>query len=162
MLPFRIHAKLISNEYFNALFTIAILLTCGSNLAPQNGNSISGQVFGAQRQPLNDVNIELQDEFSRLVERTRTSGGGRFMFRNLSAGRYRILVQPSMTDFEEQSHEIEIVNFTTQSRTGETRTSGYSNEQKDIYLKPRKPAEQVLNELIFVSIRATPGHTSFL
>ncbi len=150
MASVKFQAKLPS-ILFSINSIIFIILMLGSfSIFAQNGNSISGQVFGSQRQPLNDIDVELQDQFSRMIQRVRTSAGGRYLFRNLSAGRYRIFVLALATDYEEQSEEIEIVNFTTQSRTGEVRTSGYSNEQKDFYLKPRRQQNQkTINEAIF-------------
>ena len=103
----------------------------------QAGNSISGQVFGLERQPLDNVTVELLDDLNRTVSRTRTNGSGHYTFYRLPLGQFRVRVMPMGTDYEEQEQEVEIVNFARQT-SGGTRTSGAVNEQRDFYLKLRK------------------------
>jgi len=104
----------------------------------QGGNTISGQVFGANRTPVADVNVELMDDLSRTLGRARTNAGGRYFFPRLSSGRFKVRVLPYGTEYEEQEQEVEIINFSRGTAGGGLRTSGITNEQKDFYLRIRK------------------------
>lgn len=110
----------------------------------QNRNTISGHVFDSQRNPVGQVFVELQNEVYSSIGRTKTDGSGRYFFAGLSPGRFIIRVLPYGTNFEEQSQEIEIVNFVTPgSVTPE-------NAQKDFYLKMRKSDVASVTGTIFV------------
>lgn len=84
------------------------------SVSAQN-NSISGFIFGMERQPLAKVSVELQDDLNRMIARTETNGSGRYNFSRLAAGRYSIKVSPSGTDYQEQVKELEV---TTSNMTG--------------------------------------------
>lgn len=116
----------------------------------QLGNRIDGTVFGSQRQPVSDVNVELLDEFSRYVGRSQTTAAGRYSFSGIPAGRFRVRILPFNSNYEEQVQEVEIVNFTLSTPTG-VRTSGYENVHLDIYLRQRKQNQALGgNGVIFV------------
>jgi tetratricopeptide (TPR) repeat protein len=106
-------------------------------LKTQSGNSIGGFIFGKDREPIADVDIELLDDFSRFIARTKTTTTGRYVFYRIPAGRYSIHVLPRNTGYEEQTKSIEINNITFSSPSGGIRTSGFENIQEDFYLKPR-------------------------
>lgn len=135
---FRKLSATVLNANLVCLGLFIILNASRSSIHAQNGNSISGIIFGVQRQPVSDVEVELQDEFSRSINRLRTTGSGRYIFNGLRSGRYRIIVFPLGTGYEEQSQEYEIVNITARSQSGNVRTLGYDNAQLDIYLRVRK------------------------
>lgn len=101
-------------------------------------NRIGGFVFGVNRQPIPDLDVELQDDYYRTVGRTRTNSSGRYSFSGMREGRFTIRVITSGTDYEERQNTIEIMNFTGTDRQGNLRTSGYVSEQSDFYLKLRK------------------------
>jgi tetratricopeptide (TPR) repeat protein len=119
--------------------------------APQTGNTISGYVFTPERRPLYDINVELMDEFSRYIGRTKTNASGRFIFGNLPAGRFRVRVLASGSEYQEQELDVEIQNFTRATPSGRTITSGFENVQRDFYLR-KKNLEQPAGraESIFV------------
>ena len=102
----------------------------------QFGNSISGHIFGPQRQPLPDITVELMDEFSRTIARARTNSAGRYFFNRISAGRFRIRVLPLGLAFEEQEQDVEIQNISR-----EEAVRGYENVQRDFYLRPRRGSQ---------------------
>jgi tetratricopeptide (TPR) repeat protein len=114
-------------------------LLFGLTVASGQGNSISGHVFGTDRKPLSDINMELRDEFSRTISRGRTNSAGRYFFMGLSAGRFIVKAMPMGTNYEEEEQEVEIVNFVRQGGIGgdQTRISGHANEQRDFYLRRR-------------------------
>lgn len=108
----------------------------------QGGNSITGYVFGLSRQPLEYIEVELLDDFGRLVKRVRTSGSGYYSFDRISSGNFRVRVKPLGSDYEEQERAIEIVNFGRSTISGGSVTGGFSNEQVDFFLKLRKGATE--------------------
>lgn len=124
---------------FLALTTLIPALspkTCG--VLAQSGNSISGQVLGYEREPLYDVYVELLNDYSQAINRTRTQSSGRYTFFGMPQGRYSIRVMPYGTDYEEQTQSVEIVNFVREDQSGNRRVSGFANEQLDFNLKLRK------------------------
>ncbi len=100
----------------------------------QGGNSISGYVSGVNRVPVQDLNVELNDELYRTIARTRTNGSGYYSFSGVSAGRFVIRVLTFGTDYAEQEITVEIQN--TVSSTG--RIGGFSQQTYDISLRLRK------------------------
>jgi tetratricopeptide (TPR) repeat protein len=113
------------------------------------GNAISGHVFGSQRQPVNDVYVELLDEFGRSLQRIRTTGG-RYSFRGMPQGNYRIRVLPYGTDYLEQEQGVEIRNYVRSTPGGGVAVSGFVHEQIDFYLRSRRIESPGINEAIFV------------
>ena len=65
-----------------------IFFATASSLFGQ-GNSISGHVFGLDRRPVPDIDVELLDDFSRSIQRMKTNSSGRFFFYHLPAGRFK-------------------------------------------------------------------------
>ncbi len=103
----------------------------------QNRNTINGHVFDQQRRPVAQVFVELQNEVYSTIARTKTNGSGRYFFSALSAGRFIVRVLPYGTNLEEQSQEVEIVNFVMSgSNTSES-------AQKDFYLRVRKDGSEI-------------------
>jgi tetratricopeptide (TPR) repeat protein len=128
---------------FFVLLTIGLMLglqpvEARRPLVAQTGNTISGYVFTPERRPLYDINVELMDEFSRYIGRTKTNASGRFIFSNLQAGRFRVRVLASGTEYQEQELDVEIQNFTRATPSGRTVTSGFENVQRDFYLRKKK------------------------
>jgi tetratricopeptide (TPR) repeat protein len=119
-----------------AVASAIVLLFLSSNAAAQ-GNSVSGSVFGVDRRPVGDVFVELRDEFSRSLQRMRTNSAGRFAFTGLGSGRFKVAVLPYELPYQEEEHEVEIVNF-SRSVGGSSIPGGFSNEIVDIYLRPKK------------------------
>ncbi|HQU82744.1 MAG TPA: tetratricopeptide repeat protein [Pyrinomonadaceae bacterium] len=128
-----------------AVFTITLpFLSASQSIFAQSGNTISGTIFGVDRRPLDSINVELQDAYYRTFMRVRTNGSGRYYFSGIGSGRFTIVVLPFGTEYEEQRQEVEIQNFNFNGRP-----SGFANEQKDFYLKIRKNAQPINNEVVF-------------
>lgn len=100
-------------------------------IGSSNASSISGFVFDPARQPVGQIYVELNSEFS-TIGRVRTDGSGRYTFRGLAHGRYTIRVLPFGTGMEEQYEDIEIAGIGARGR------SLPEHVQKDIYLRARK------------------------
>src|SRR6476660_9152985 len=88
----------------------AFLLSCASFTLAQ-GNTVSGTVFGVERRPVSDVYVELRDEFSRSLQRARTTSSGRYTFTGLASGRFKIAVLPYDLPYQEQEQDVELINF---------------------------------------------------
>jgi tetratricopeptide (TPR) repeat protein len=124
--------------YAVVLFAGLSLFASSAN-AQGGGNSISGYVFGVDRTPIYDANVELLDDLNRLVQRQRTDSAGRYYFFGMSSGRFTIRVMPYETDYQEQEQGVEIVNFNRQlGDGGPVQASGFASEQRDFFLKLRR------------------------
>jgi outer membrane protein assembly factor BamD (BamD/ComL family) len=112
----------------------------------QTNNSINGFIFGEGRMPLADVQVELLDEYNRLVVRVRTDGGGRYRFDRLTTGRFYIRVLPMATNYEEQTQEVEIVSNRALGGRG-----GADTIQQNFTLRMRRTMREPLaiNAVIF-------------
>ena len=126
------------------LVLVLLLLSSQSAFAQQNRSTISGFVFDQDRRPVPQIYVELRSEFSTLG-RMRTDGSGRFYFGGLPQGRFSIKILPLGTGFQEHTEEVEIAGI------GARGQSLPENVQKDIYLKPRRTANNVpfQNTVIF-------------
>src|SRR5688572_16968798 len=132
-----VKVKFLTPVHFNILLAV-VFAFAGSVMGQVGGNSVSGHVFGADRRPLSDMNVELLDDLSRTISRSRTNASGRYSFFGLTSGRFRVRVLPLGTDYEEQEQDLEIVNFARTGGVGDTRILGHSNEIRDFYLVPRR------------------------
>lgn len=126
-------------EWLRSLFIVpAIVFILYVPSYSQIGNSISGYVFGLNRKPMNDLYVELTDDYGRMLGRKRTSGAGFFRFEGMTEGRFVIRVLTSGTDYEEKEETVEIDNITTRDSSGTARIRGHSHESRDVYLRLRR------------------------
>lgn len=124
------------------LFAAWSLLLLPSDVRAQGGNSINGMVFGLERAPVAEANVELLDEYGRLVQRQRTDGSGRYFFNGMPQGRYTVRVIPYQTDYEEAEQTDEIINLVGTNQSGQRTTRAFQNLQMDFYLRLRKGVAQ--------------------
>lgn len=98
-----------------------------------SASTVSGMVYDNQRNPLVEVDIELQDDYYRMIGRTKTNGTGRYEFGGLRNGRFNVRVMPFRLDYLEQSITIEIdaINSVPNQDANQFIT-------QDFYLLPRK------------------------
>ena len=108
----------------------------------QPNNSIAGFVFSPSRQAVDQINVELLDEFGRLLRRTLTDGSGRYGFFRMASGKYQVRVMAMQYGYEEQVQEVEIVNFSRQSTGGSPTFSGSQNVQMNFSLSPRRERDE--------------------
>jgi tetratricopeptide (TPR) repeat protein len=116
---------------------VALVLICigatASLAAGQFGrSSISGMVFDERRSPVRQIPVELLNDLNSVIQRTKTDGSGRYVFRGISSGRYIIRVLPLGTNLEEQSQEVEIAGI------GANGQPIADNLQVDIRLRVRR------------------------
>lgn len=135
------------------ILMLAVLIACGAVglVHAQPNNSIAGFVFAGQRQPISQINVELLDEFGRLVSRVLTDSAGRYSFFRIPSGKYQVRVIGSQLGYETQVQEAEIINFLRSSPTGSSRLSGSENVQLNFYLSQRRTAtENKTASVVFV------------
>ncbi len=124
-----------SNHIFRQLafgFVLAVAFF-GASVPVNAAHTIAGIVFDANRTPLPDIDVELLDQFYRMVARQKTAGGGRFEFNVGTASRYTVKVYAFRYDFEDQSQEVLVSAVSAVS--GE---AGSSYTNVDFYLQPRR------------------------
>ena len=106
-------------------------LTANLFVTAQAGRSIiTGTVFTEAHRPIADVWVELMDDFHSTLSRAKTDGAGRFTFRGLVNGNYRVRVLPYGTDYKEQTQEVTLVSVSAVPGR-----QGADRQNIDIYLK---------------------------
>ena len=121
-------------------FTLALALVSGqastaaaemfeAAAAIQGRNGITGTVFGEGGRPVQDIYVELQNDFYSTIGRMKTDGSGRFSFNGLGEGRYKVKALPYGTDYMEQTQEIQLASVSGIPGSGSDR------QNVDIYLR---------------------------
>ncbi len=106
-----------------------IAFTGAFNVFAQNyNNGITGFVFSGARQPVSDIYVELQNEYSSTLRRVRTNGSGFYTFTRIPQGRYIIKVLAHGTSYQEESRGVSLVSVSA------VPGSGGINEQVDFFL----------------------------
>lgn len=135
--------KVSTKALFYSMFLVFGLIVfapfaSSKGLSVNAQNRISGFIFGLNRQPMADLNVELFDNYGSTIGRTRTTGSGYYNFVTMTSGVLIIKVYTFRTDYEEQEITIEIQNTSVSTSSGGTRRSGFSSELVDFYLKLRR------------------------
>lgn len=78
-------------------------------------NRIEGRVTDPSNNGVYNAFVELTDNLGALINRSRTTGQGRFSFRGMGPGRYTISIKPYGTNLREDSRDIEINNSASRS-----------------------------------------------
>ncbi len=97
------------------------------------GSTISGTVYGKQRNPLPDIAVELLNDFGQLRAHTNTESTGRYEFSGLGDGRFTVRVIAFRYDYMDQSESVEINTIT--SVPGQIGNGFFT---QDFYLQPKK------------------------
>lgn len=116
-------------RYSPVSFFLLVFVLAGSASA----STIEGFVFDQARNPLFDVDVELQNENRQIRGRTRTNGIGRYQFGGLADGRYYIRVLPFKYGLRDDTRMVEI-------NTISVRGAGIGNQtiQEDFTLEAKK------------------------
>lgn len=122
-------APIFQRFFVSVLFLFAFGLVLSIENA--RASTIAGFVYDQQRNPLQDVDVELLNEDYFVRARTKTNSIGRYQFSNLGDGRYYVRVLPFRFNLQDQTQEI-IIN--TISLLG----TGNMNYEQDFYLARKK------------------------
>jgi tetratricopeptide (TPR) repeat protein len=129
--------------YFRRHKLLFLVLFCFVLIVPtvsaQNRSTISGIVFDPDRRPVSQIPVELMNDFNSVVQRTKTTGSGRYFFTGVASGRFVIRVLPLGTNLQEQTQDVEIFGL---SADGRRQLS--DNIQADFYLRPRKTNSDII------------------
>jgi cytochrome c-type biogenesis protein CcmH/NrfG len=117
-------------------------------------NGINGTVFDNERRPVGEIEVELLDEYERLIRSVKTRSGGLYFFNNLRAGVFYVQIRTGGTGFAEYKNRVVLgdTNRTRQTSTGVT-VSGIEIKQENIYLQLDRRSKrnyQVSSEVLFV------------
>jgi len=96
-------------------------------------NTVAGTVYDRNRNPLPDIDVELLDEYYRLLARAKTNSSGRYEFGGLRDGRYFLRVYAFRFDLIDETRAVEFYSLI--SVPGQ---EGNSFNTEDFYLEPRK------------------------
>jgi tetratricopeptide (TPR) repeat protein len=96
------------------------------------GSTITGFVFDPERRPLADVRVELIGDIEGVLQRIKTDGSGRFVFRAVTQGRFQVKVLPFGTNYEEQTQDVELSGMSASGRPIR------DTIQRDFLLRPKK------------------------
>jgi tetratricopeptide (TPR) repeat protein len=133
-----------------ALILFAGIVLCLSANDTRAQNSISGVIFNANRQPVSKIEVELLDEFERLLKFTKTTTSGLYIFQGLRAGIYYIQVRTDGTNYKEIKERVQLGQANRVSGTG---TSGSESLQVDLVLqfdrRRNDPDTPLNNEVVF-------------
>lgn len=77
-------------------------------LAAQAATSISGHITDDRYNPLPDLQVELLNDAESVIQRTKTDGSGRFMFRRLTNGIFQVRVQTFGTSYIGQLKRVQL------------------------------------------------------
>lgn len=130
------------------VFLVILFFSTTTAIFPQignqgvNNNTIGGFVFDAtNRSPVPDVYVELLNDIYVTLSRTKTDASGKYGFRGLSSGTFKVKVLPYGTNYQE---EIQDVRLDSIAFGGKNTTD---NAYLDLYLKPDKRKLALNNEV---------------
>jgi tetratricopeptide (TPR) repeat protein len=130
---------------------LSVIIVFVMSVSAQFGNTVSGFVFNSSRQPVSDIAVELLDDYSRTLGRTKTNASGQYRFSGVRSGRFHIKILTYGSNYNEQEQDIEIQNISSGQSSGNLSIGGYENVQKDFYLSLRKNSQpKVRADSLFV------------
>jgi Flp pilus assembly protein TadD len=100
------------------LFFLAAVTFFLFTQAARAQNTISGIIFDRNRQPVGKIDVELLDEFERLLRSTKTTSSGLYIFQGLGAGTYYIQVRTDGTNYRETKERVQVGQTNRMSSTG--------------------------------------------
>lgn len=91
---------------------VLLLILAAQPLTPQNYFSIVGSVRDDTGRSVSSVRVSLEDENSLPIRSTFADASGRFQFRGIRAGNYRVRVETTGLPFEPVSVAVELQSMT--------------------------------------------------
>ncbi len=147
----------MKKSWLNAAYFLSALLIPFSTSPTQaqiptfGGSTITGFVFDPDRRPITQINVELINEVNSVLQRMKTDGSGRFVFRGVSQGRFQVRVLPLGTNYEEQTQEVELYGIGASGRPI------IDNLQKDFYLRVRRSGSASSTSGGTIFVQDVPG-----
>lgn len=136
--------KITAGKTALGLFIGFVICLSANNISAQN--SISGIIFNANRQPVPKIDVELLDEFERLLRSTKTTTAGLYIFQGLRTGVYYVQVRTAGTNYRDKKERIQIGQVNRMS-------AGSESLQVDFVLQVERrgnnPETPLNNEVVF-------------
>jgi tetratricopeptide (TPR) repeat protein len=120
----------MESRFCNLCCVLMLSLVFSLSVAAQGTSSITGIIYNAaDNRPVSDVVVELQNDVYSTLGRQKVPSSGRYTFSGLSQGNYKVKVIPLLTNFIEESRDVQIrtVSFGNREST--------SIEYQDFYLR---------------------------
>jgi tetratricopeptide (TPR) repeat protein len=132
-----------------ALILFVGIVFCFSARSAAAQNSISGLIFDANRQPVSKIDVELLDEFERLLKSTQTTASGLYFFQGLRAGIYYVQVRTSGTNYREAKERIQLGQANRVSASGTTGSEALQVNLTLQFDRPNNNQTSFSNEVVF-------------
>lgn len=133
---------------FVVLFLLVSFCFSVRNVFAQN--TISGVVFDSNRKAVAKIDVELLDEFERLLKTTKTAASGLYLFQGIRAGIYYVQVRVDGTNFKSVKERIQLGQANRTSPTTGL-SSGSESLQINFTLEVDRRNSQtpLSNEIVF-------------
>ncbi len=153
-------SKILIRYGFAAFSVVLFLLTVSEKCSAQN--SISGIIMDENRRPVSEIEVELLDEYERLLKSVRTRSSGIYMFNGLRAGIYYIQARTAGTNFKSAKERVQLGQTNRVSRTTGA-ISGSESLQVNLTLQniARADNRPLFNEVIFAQSIPPDAEKSF-
>jgi Flp pilus assembly protein TadD len=141
------------------MFSFILMLTIATQpLALQNFFSIVGSVRDDSGRPVSSIRVSLEDENASQIGTKFADASGRFQFRGLRAGNYRVRVEAAGTPFENASVLVELQSMTF-SEINPSRTD--VPHAVDITLKRKREPDGSTPAVVFSQAVPPPAREAF-
>jgi Flp pilus assembly protein TadD len=141
------------------MFSFILMLTIAAQpFAVQNFFSIMGSVKDDAGHPISSIRVSLEDENSSPIGTKFADASGRFQFRGLRAGNYRVRVEATGTSFESGTVLVELQSMTNSS-INPSRTE--VPHPVDIVLRRRKEPDASTPAVVFSQAIPPPAREEF-
>lgn len=100
---------------FAILFSAFIFCFSVKTISAQN--SINGIILDENRRPVPKIDVELLDEFERLIKTTKTTTSGLYFFQGLPGGTYYVQVRTDGTNYKSVKERIQLGQGNRTNRT---------------------------------------------
>lgn len=135
-------------RFYFAAALLAITFFAASATAQ---NSINGVVFNESRKPVAEIEVELLDEYERLLRYVKTNSSGLYIFAGLRAGVYFINIRVAGTNYKPSKERLQLGEGNRTNRTSGAVTGG-ETAQINITLETdrrNKFSGVLYNEVVF-------------
>jgi tetratricopeptide (TPR) repeat protein len=144
----RFSSVFVMKNLLTIFFLATIFCLSAKNLFAQN--TISGIIFDENRKAVGKIEVELLDEFERLLKTTKTAPSGLYLFQGIRAGIYYIQVRVNGTNFKSVKERIQLGQANRTSPTTGL-SSGSESLQVNFTLEADRRNNQtpLSNEIVF-------------
>jgi len=139
-------------------FILLLSLAAQPFAAVQNFFSIVVTVKDDTGHSVSSIRVSLEDENSLPISTKFADGSGRFQFRGLRAGSYRVRVETSGTPFEPAAVTVDLQSMTN---SGVNRSTTDIPTPVDITLRRRKSADASAPAVVFSQVVPQPARDEF-